>query len=454
MSRAVRIRTAAVIVFAAALAVRLGIGVFLGFQTGPDQAACGADTIEFEQMAWSAASGEGFRLHADGDATAFRAPGYPLLLSVVYRLVGRAYWANRVLLSVLGALTCVMVYALALRLTGQAVVAFSAALLTAALPLQFYWCGHFMSEPLAAFLNVATVLLLVRAPLQSSMPTRSRTHVLTYLAAGVLCGLAALTRPAALLMLPILAVLWAISRNGGWKRWIASVAFFALGIALAVAPWTIRNRIVLDRWALIATNGGSTFWGANNDIVARPGAHWGSWVTTTRVDRERKEAEVWSLANEVDRDKAEWRIGLEWVRENPEKVPMLLAGKFWRLLKPFPDSPNRIYVLATALGWILLLPTSLLGLCIVLQHREMRGRFIPLHAQLLTLLATTMIFYGSERFRAPYEPFLAVFTGVGVVHLWKRMAAKRRGIHKSAGLDCGGSRRNQGHLSARADPRG
>jgi len=417
-----------------ALAVRLGIGVFLGFDSGPDRAACGADTVEFEHMAWSAAHGNGFTLYDGGPPTAFRAPGYPLLLGGLYKLLGRAWWVNRVVLSLLGTGTCWLIYLLAVRLRLGGPVALLAALLTAVLPLQFYWCGHFMSEPLAAFLNVATCLAIVAPPGRCSRSSGGGKRAL--LLAGILCGLAALTRPAALLVLPLLAVMWLVQRRMPVRVWLLRIAVFALGAVLAVAPWTIRNRVVLGRFALITTNGGSTFWGANNDIVSRPGEKWGAWITTTRVNRARKEREVWSLPNEVDRDKKEWRIGLEWVGRNPGRLPVLLAGKFWRLVKPLPDSPNRIYVLAVAAGWIFLLPTSLCGMGLVLRDPEMRPRFIPLNAQLLTLLATTAVFYGSERFRAPYEPFLAVCGAVAVGWMGG-IAAKRHKRTQKGGAQSG-----------------
>ncbi len=37
-------KMALIVILIVALSVRLGIGVFLGFNSGPDQMACGADT--------------------------------------------------------------------------------------------------------------------------------------------------------------------------------------------------------------------------------------------------------------------------------------------------------------------------------------------------------------------------------------------------------------------------
>ncbi len=396
-----------------ALAVRIGIGIFLGFNSGPDQAACGADSVEFEHMAWSAAQGEGFRLYDGGPLTAFRAPGYPLLLAFIYKISGRVFWLNRVMLSLFGVATCWLVYILSRRLRLGDFIALSAAFITAVLPLQFYWCGHFMSEPISAFMNVAICLLLVIAWEKKSL--------WLYFVSGVITGMAALVRAACMLLPVMYGILMLVARRVKLSKLILFGLLLVAGIVVAIAPWVMRNKIVLDRIVLVSTNGGSTFWGANNDIVAVPGKYWGDWISTTRVDPERKKREVWTLSNEADQDKKEWQIGKEYVRNNLRKMPLLEVGKFWLLLKPFPNSANKIYVTVTGLGWIILLPLVIIGMIIVFKDKENRGLFIPVNAQILTLLVTTAIFYGSERFRMPYEPLLAIYAALAVGKVVERI---------------------------------
>ncbi|MBN1671839.1 MAG: glycosyltransferase family 39 protein [Kiritimatiellae bacterium] len=399
-----------------ALALRIGIGLFLGFNAPPDRAACGADTVEFEQMAWSLAQGKGLTLTPGGPPTAFRAPGYPLLLGGLYALFGRAYFANRLALSLLGTGTVFLVFLLALQLDLAKGAALLAAFMAASLPLQFYWCGHFMSDPLAIFLNVACSLLLVLA--LRSPPVRRQ--LLFAALAGLACGLGALVRPAALLVPVLVGLLLSVSRHFRTVGTAALFGTFVIAAGLAIAPWTVRNLLVLDRFCLVASNGGSTFWGANNRIVADPSSeYWGYWISTG-FDAEVKKRDVLSLPNEIDRDRREWALGRQFVRENPGRLPLLVAGKLYRLLNPFPKSPNRVYVAVVAASQIGLLPLALAGLVLALRNRDRYGRFVPVYAQLLALLATVVIFYGHERFRAGYEPFLAVLAALAVSHFWKR----------------------------------
>ena len=263
-----------------------------------------------------------------------------------------------------------------------------------------------MGEPISAFMNVAICLLLVVAWEKKSL--------WLYFISGLITGMAALVRAACLLLPVMYGVLMLAARRVKLSRLILFGFLLMAGVVVAILPWVIRNKIVFDRIVLVSTNGGSTFWGANNDIVAVPGKYWGDWISTTRVDRERKKREVWSLRNEADQDKKEWQIGKEYVRNNLRKMPLLEVGKFWLLLKPFPNSANKIYVTVTGLGWIILLPLVIIGMIMILRDREKRFLFIPINAQILTLLVTTAIFYGSERFRMPYEPLLAIYAAVAV----------------------------------------
>jgi len=153
--------------------------------------------------------------------------------------------------------------------------------------------------------------------------------------------------------------------------------------------------------------------GANNRIVADPSdPNWGSWIGSGLIDMKRKQAEVFTLPNEIDRDKKEFSMAVEFLRDNPGKIPVLLIGKMYRLFNPSPMSANKLFVAIVALSGIFLLPTSLAGIYMVLRDRQRRILFIPIFAQLLTLLATALIYYGSERFRAPYEPLFAIFAAI------------------------------------------
>jgi 4-amino-4-deoxy-L-arabinose transferase-like glycosyltransferase len=346
-----------------------------------------------------------------------------MLLAAIYALFGRQFFMNRLFLSLLGTATCWLVFRLATDLGLEKRVALRAAFITAILPLQFYFCGHFMSEIPAGFFVVACTLLLTRAlsrhrvegsAAQPSDPRRFGSPSWLFLGAGLVCGIAVLVRPSSTLLPGMLAFLLLVFRAASFKRIARWSVLFGIGTFLVVLPWTIRNARVFQRFCLVSTTGGSTFWGANNRVVAQPSSGvWGSWISTN-FDLEVKKREVWSLSNEVDQDRKESQIGREWLMANPGKIPALMAGKVWRLINPFPLSNNRAYALIVGVGQILLLPLFVVGLALVLRDREKLRTFLPILAQLLCLGATSMIFYPCDRFRMPYEPFMAIFAAMAL----------------------------------------
>ena len=86
---------------------------------------------------------------------------------------------------------------------------------------------------------------------------------------GALWGAASLTRPTALpLALVVSAWAWAplgLALAHGERR--RQLAVLLLGVALVVAPWTLRNAAALHAFVPLTTGGGRSLLDANNPVV-------------------------------------------------------------------------------------------------------------------------------------------------------------------------------------------
>ena len=398
----------------AALGVRVALAFYLGWGEGPDHGACGQDAVDFYDMAVSFSHGEGIRL-GSGDLTAFRAPGYPMLLGTLFAIFGEILWLNRVLQIVCSLVTVWATWQLALNLRFSRTWAALSALLVACLPLQFYYASHYLSEtPAMMFLVLGTLALVVANKCECGK------HFFFWITlSGLANGASILIRPASVLLIAIIPLFLLVYYRKTWQKAFLAACLFGLTSVAIFLPWTIRNYQVFGRFALVANNGGSTFWGANNAIVADPSSgHWGNWVSTSTFKAQKEEA-LGHLDNEVARDKAEYRQGVNFLLENPGKIPLLAAGKLFRMLSPFPLSANRIYVLVVAFGESVLMPLFLIGLWITLRRGHWQPLW-PLIAQLVALLGTVLIFYGSLRFRMPYQPIMALFASAAIATLANR----------------------------------
>ncbi|HEX2833315.1 MAG TPA: glycosyltransferase family 39 protein [Thermoanaerobaculia bacterium] len=98
--------------------------------------------------------------------------------------------------------------------------------------------------------NLYLVTMLVA--LLASVSALEQRRASRFLAAGVLIAIAAATRPSGFIFLPLFALVIAFDKEGGTLATrIKSIASLLGGFALAVSPFTIRNRIVSGRWVML-----------------------------------------------------------------------------------------------------------------------------------------------------------------------------------------------------------
>jgi 4-amino-4-deoxy-L-arabinose transferase-like glycosyltransferase len=128
----------------------------------------------------------------------------------------------------------------------------------------------------AAILSETLFLVVMLAAVAAVLQARRSPHRLRWAAtAGLFCGLAALTRSnGALLVIP-LALALVRPASGGRRAAAMSVGALVAGAVLTVAPWTVRNAIVLDSFVPVSTQGGHTLAGAYNETIRRSGELWG-----------------------------------------------------------------------------------------------------------------------------------------------------------------------------------
>src|SRR5262249_52011472 len=94
--------------------------------------------------------------------------------------------------------------------------------------------------------------------------------------AGILMGLAVLGRANALILL--LPLMWAVRPGFGRPAVLLVVAL------LTIAPWTIRNAIVLDHFVPVSTQLGSALAGTYNSNAMHDQRDPASWRSLKRVD--------------------------------------------------------------------------------------------------------------------------------------------------------------------------
>ena len=398
-----RVPTFIAVLFVGAFLVRFAAVVALrDLHAGPS-VQLGADPVEFDSLAWNLARGAGY-LSNTGQPTSFRAPGFPFFLSAVYGITGRSYPITYIALCLLGAISCVITYFLGRELLPDRASRLAAILAAVYVP-HIYFATQLLSENL--FVPVLGLAIWF-------MFCHLRTGSMRSAAgAGLFLGIAILTRPFAILLIPVILVCLAVHERRHQKsgRWTAAVALLFCALAI-VSPWTLRNLRVHHHVVLVATNGGSTFYGGNNDRVASFTPEMGTWVSTRRLPgRERIDA----MPDEVSHDQLEWKLGLRWIRNHVTTMPVLLCAKAIRLFLPDFDSGNRKYVLLSVLGYTPFLLLMLRGLVRCAGEASLRTpNSMLIHGVMFATLLTALIFWGSPRFRDANTPILMLYAELGM----------------------------------------
>lgn len=384
----------------AACVLRLAFA--LGYWTGKPLTH---DEREYLQLGANLAAGRPFEHQPPGVEPRERfgrAPGYPAFIALAAGTGDTDTRVRRVQIAqaVLGALTVPLLAALAGRAAGPRAIV-PAAWMAAAYPPLVWMPAYVLSETVYSALALAGALWLgafIDGPRRTAAARPAPPWALV--TAGLLGGLAALTRPAHLFFLLLLG-LWFL-----WVRRPGRAALVALGALLVIAPWTARNLAVLERPVLIASEGGVTFWTGNHplsrgegDLAANP---------AIKRDNERLRARHPGLSPEA-LEPIYYREAFAAIARDPVWWAGLLVRKVLYLFVPLGPSytlHSPRYLAASLISYGLLLPFGVGGLLWLARH-GWRPRALWLLAG--SAVVACIVFLPQERFRIPViDPTLLV----------------------------------------------
>jgi hypothetical protein len=239
----------------------------------------------------------------------------------------------------------------------------------------------------------------------------------------LLLGVASLTRPHGLIFTAIAALALALRGHRRPTERLATGAILILTVVLALAPWTIRNRVRLGAWVPVSTHGGITFYQSNCAAVLEVPAYYGNVAPR---------AELPGLGGppkgqELARDRVAWGLGIAFLNANRHRVPELLARKslrFWRFRSGVRgtwwwDNSRILGRLAKRLDcglvyFSLVIPLFILGLVTTARrYRELTLLYAVVAAHLLV----SLVFHGSLRARVPVEPVIVIFASAALLNI-------------------------------------
>lgn len=278
--------------------------------------APGSDAEWYVLRAIGLAAGQGY-LDNSGAPTAFWPPGWPMAMSVLFRLTGPSVLAIGLFNLASAVLTGYLALLLGRRLFGNEAAARLGLLLFAIYPNAIGYV------PLALTEVFYTALLLLGCWL-----VIARRSLLWLIAAGLVFGFATLVKAQTLVMVPLLFAIGWLRTGDVWRRLPKLIGQGSLVLAMAalsVMPWTVRNHAQLGHWIAVSTNGGFTLLTGNNDTATGDYTPNDPTVTALMARRD---------LDEVTRDAEAKRLGMQWIAANPGGFLALAPKKLARLWLP------------------------------------------------------------------------------------------------------------------------
>jgi 4-amino-4-deoxy-L-arabinose transferase-like glycosyltransferase len=390
------------------------------------------DAADYDRHAASIADGNGYptsRLEL-GSPTAFRPPLYPLALVVVKKL-GGGWTAERVLGALLGVATVLLVFLIAQRMWDRR-VAIAAGAIAAVFPPLVVLNASLLSEVLFLPLTLASLLAL--------LVFRDTGRLRWAAAAGVLCGLAALTRTSGLPVVVALALGAWVVRPRLSRAALVAPAVVVAATLVTIAPWVIRNAVEFHRYVGLSTATGFAVAGTYSDESRAKSQHPGEPFVPSQLNTFRDLFAKRGLDEAALTGKLNQR-GLDFMRAHPGYV---LETTLWNIPRVFDIEHSisfRSYLAARTLqaahvekidsplvylgSLYVVLVAALVG--VVAQVRRLGPRRAPGFVWLVPLLSLVpaLVIYGLARYRAPVDPFVVLLAAVAVVAVYDHVAGRR-----------------------------
>jgi 4-amino-4-deoxy-L-arabinose transferase-like glycosyltransferase len=414
------------VLIALAVIVLVGLALRVNSALEPLDVRPGSDSAVYASVAEQLYEHQRFAL--PGSASPYDwSPGAPLLYSAIYYATGGVHpGAVRLFVALLGALTIVLVYLIGRRLAGPLAGLVGAGLL-AIYPVQIFFTGKLMSEPLATLTLAGAVLSFMWA----SDRGRSRW---AWAAPGVLLGLTAFARPEYLVFVVVFALL------ALWRRGLVAAVILAAAFALPVLPWTVHVSSVEGRFVPISTGGGKALFigtylpgnGLHLDVkrvlIARyMGKEDVSVSELSRISMTPLLNRVAEKYPDLPRDAALQKIGREnavhYLTHQPLDFAWMIAGKMWHMWHGSGAAGRS--TLGTVLQ-VVALALALAGIVLLIVRR--RWEVVLLLALLVGITVLGGLLLAGTRRNVALMPLVMALAGVAVaaaIHrVWSRIPSR------------------------------
>jgi len=379
--------------------------------------------------------------------SAYFPPGYPYFLAAVDLIDGHATTRGaavhpaRLSQALLGTVTVGLIGLVALEAFG-ATTALIALALAAFYPVLIELAGTIVAENLLVVFELAAVWAALRA-------RRSRRPYAWIAGTGVFTGLATLTHDNGIvLLIPLVFAVWS-GRPRFTPRALAAPALLVACVVLTLAPWLIRNAIVMHQFIPVSDETGITLVGTYNPASAANHVIPYKWRLFYGIPQDKGLIrEVRSMTEPALGDRLQSQafdyIGahplapVEVAYHNTLRLLELEGSVAWHRSATAMDIHEETARVGVDSFWIMCL-LALAGAFTRLARRAPRWVWaVPI----LFALTVVLVNVETPRFREPVEPFLVLLAACAVTTALARLrGGSPVGRERDASSPAGGGER-------------
>lgn len=309
---------------------------------------------------------------------AYVTPGYPLFLSLIYKIVGNGQeigiMAVKLVQAILSTLSVLIIYLIGKRIKSP-VVGIIAAMLASIYPTFLVVSAYHLTETLYLFVFLLYLYIQI-------ISNQKNSKLLNFIT-GIIFGAAVLVRPT---IFPLFVVVYLfeflINKN---KKALKNMLFFMMGLVLIMLPWWIRNIVTMGEFILLCTQSG-------NPLL---GGAYPPWIEhpTFLLENQTKQA-IDAIVNGFRYHTTDYLYWFTW-----GKLKIIYGTQYLIGMISLPSLVKYAHFIVLGIGTI--------GIIVSIFKKEIR--LIALYLVMLTGLQ--LLFIPESRYAFPIIPLFMILAG-------------------------------------------
>ena len=359
--------------------------------------------------------------------SAEQTPFFPYFLSLFYFFSKDPiiFFLIRIVHAVVSALTCVVLYVMALRLIHYK-AAFILGILFSFYPLFISTTVKIVPETFFTFWLSLTILSLFY--LKDSPSFKNITIT------GLLTGITLLNNNAITPFLPLAGIWLLINLKGTFQKKVLKISFVFFISMLVMSPWLMRNFVVFKKFPLLKSTSGLNLWLGNNPSSS------GTFFSKSGEDLNNIISEKFPEAlklSEVEQDAVFYREAIDYIKANPANYVKSVFKRFYYYWW-FP--PNELitkntlsYKKLMGIPYFIILISCIIGI-----FNTMRNNWRDCLLLVMLLFSISFLYslfvVGHLRYRVPIEPYFLLFASQTIFTFLKKIRTTMSSSYRDRGF--------------------